>query len=93
LSAWPCSSGEGVEFCLNLGGFCSTDLLEDGQGLPQVGFCLDGAPSGLGAAPEAGESGEAWFRVRWSRWVLQKSSYSRWTVIRWRWFQIKVRTP
>jgi hypothetical protein len=38
------------------------------------------------------QRGAAWFRVRCGRWVLYKSSYSRRTVIRWRWFQIKVRS-
>ena len=40
----------------------------------------------------SGRSGAAWFRVRCGRCVLQKSSYSRRTVIRWRWFQGRVRS-
>jgi hypothetical protein len=43
-------------------------------------------PSGIG------RSGAACFRVRCGRWVLQKSSYSRSTIIRCRWFQIRVRS-
>jgi hypothetical protein len=39
----------------------------------------------------SGRSGAAWFRVRCGRCASRKSSYSRRTVIRWRWFQINVR--
>ena len=40
----------------------------------------------------SGRGGAAWFRVRCGRCVLQKPSYSRRTVIRWRWFQGRVRS-
>jgi hypothetical protein len=39
-----------------------------------------------------GRSGAACLEVRCGRWVLEKSSYSRRTVIRCRWFQTRVRS-
>src|ERR1022692_2624295 len=40
----------------------------------------------------SGRSGAAWSGARCGRWELQESSYSRSTIIRWRWFQIRVRS-
>jgi len=58
----------------------------------QTGWLARSGASVLTGVVLSDTAGRPWSRARCGRWELQKSSYSRSTIIRWRWFQIRVRS-